>query len=198
MGISMGIGVVGAPDVIIKRKFRYTLKIDTPCGEVPEHFIKSAARPKLQIEPTEINFLHATTWIPGKAKWEPITVTYIDVASDEMEPLLSWLMTIYNFQDSIEMSMSEKSGWSSDAIITMYDGCGQEIERWVLKSVWPESVDFGSLENASSEEATIELVLRYSEVKYESLCGRQPEACPCEGCDSTASAGTSGLVGQLV
>jgi hypothetical protein len=51
----MGIGELGRPNVIIKRKFRFTVEFDTPAGFVERHFVKLASRPHLEIDETEIN-----------------------------------------------------------------------------------------------------------------------------------------------
>src|SRR5271170_6134358 len=77
----MGIGKLGDPDIIMKRKFRWLFSI-TVCGGacVPPHYVKMASRPNVTIEQTEINFLNQKTWVPGKAAWDEITVTYLDVA----------------------------------------------------------------------------------------------------------------------
>lgn len=177
----MGIGRLGAPDIIIKRKFRWTLEITTPCGNVPKHYVKLAARPSLDIDEIELNFLNATTWAPGKGKWQPINVTYVDVASQEMVGLYSWIATVYDFTDPFNLRQSEKAGWNGTALLTMYDGCGKQIENWLLQSCWPQSVNFGDLDYSSSDEATIELTLRYSDVRYRSTCGGNPIPC-CRGC----------------
>lgn len=176
----MGIGRVGRPDVIFKRKFRWTFQVAGAFGFIPEHFVKIAARPKLNVDDTEINFLNQTTWIPGKAKWEPISVTYYDIPSGQMGPLWSWIATVYNFNNQ-NIPMSEKAGWNGTGIITLYDGCGSPLERWTLGSLWPQSVDFGELDYSSSDEVTIELQLRYSEVNYQGLCGPSPNGI-CIGC----------------
>lgn len=182
MGNPMGIGNIGLKGVIIKRKFRFTMAIQWGQGQIiPASYVKMAARPKLSIDSTEINFLNATTWIPGKAKWEPITVTYIDVTDYTTGPLLNWIATIYNFQNSNYLQMGEKQDWFGQAIIQMYDGCGNVLDAWTLGSCYPESVDFGELAYADSEEMTIELQLRYSEVNQVGACG--PTAVgSCTGC----------------
>ena len=180
--MQMGIGRLGAPNLILKRKFRFTLAISTPCGNVPEHYVKVAARPQLEIDETELNFLNAVTWVPGKGRWQPLSVTYHDVPDAEMVGLYSWITTVYNFQNPVELKQSEKAGWAGTAFLNMYDGCGVPMEGWILGSVWPQSVNFGDLDYADSEAATIELTLRYSEVEYASNCRMgQPAPC-CEGC----------------
>lgn len=179
--MTMGIGRLGAPNIIIKRKFRWTLEISTPCGFIPRHFVKLAARPHLEIDEHEISFLNATTWIPGKGKWQPITVTYIDVADAEMAGLYNWIATVHDFTDPINLRNSEKAGWNGSALLTMYDGCGSPLEYWLLNSCWPQSANFGDLAYDDSSEATIELTLRFSEVTYQGVCGPNPSPC-CRGC----------------
>lgn len=183
----MGIGPIGRPDVIIKRKFRWTLEVAIPCassgnnGYIPAWPVKVAARPKITNDPYEINFLNQTSWLPGKSKWEPITITYIDVAGNALLGLWNWILSVYNFQ-SINVTQSEKAGWNGVARLVMYDGCGTALEEWQLYSAWPESVDWGELDYASNEEATITLSLRYSDVRYINRCGSsQPVGC-CAGC----------------
>lgn len=183
----MGIGKLGGRDLIFKRKFRWTFQINNICGNVkravPEHFVKVAARPNLTIEETEINFLNAKTWIPGKASWETITVTYYDVASRQNAELWNWLASVYNFTDPVRLQMgANRSQYGGRGILMMYDGCGTPLERWQLDDVWPQAINFGELDYSSSEEATIELTLRYGQVRYTSLCPRfEPTAC-CTGC----------------
>lgn len=183
--VAMGIGELGAPNIIIKRKFRFTIEFTTPCGFIPQHYVKSASRPQLDIEETELNFLNGVTWIPGKGKWQPMTVTYVDVANAQMQGLYNWVATVYEFggpQAPINLRQSEKPGWNGTGRLRMYDGCGTPVETWILKSCWPQSINFGDLDYADSETATIELTIRFSDVEYQGNCGvTTPQSC-CRGC----------------
>ena len=187
----MGIGVIGQPDMVFKRKFRWTFEIrgfcDNEANAVPEHFVQMAARPNVAIEETELNHLNAKMWIPGKASWETITVTYIDVAHEEMRSLYNWLATVYDYTDPINLRMGTKRDWRATGILNLYDGCGEVLEIWNLQNMWPTAMNFGDLDYSSSEEATIELTLRYSQVSYRSLC---PDFIP-EGCCTPC--GTGGI-----
>jgi len=183
--VAMGIGRLGAPNIIIKRKFRFTLQFTTPCGPVPEHYVKLAARPQLDVEETELNFLNAVTWIPGKGRWQPLNVTYVDVASSEMQGLYNWVATVYEFggqQANVTLRQSEKEGWNGTGLLTMYDGCGSPLEYWVLNSCWPQSINFGDLDYSDSETATIELTIRFSDVQFFGTCGVQTPVSCCRGC----------------
>jgi hypothetical protein len=182
----MGIGVIGRPDITFKRKFRWTFEIFGFCNneknKVPEHFVRVAARPNLAIEEREINHLNAKMWITGKGTWDTINVTYIDVAHDEMRSLWNWLATLYDFTNPINLTNAEKRDWDATGVLNMYDGCGTLLETWQLQHMFPTQINFGDLDYSNSEEATIELTLRYSDVKYRSFCPDfVPQACctPC-------------------
>lgn len=200
----MGFGILAGNDVVFKRKYRWMFSIETDCmGSIPAQFVKLASRPNLTIEETEINFLHGKMWIPGKGSWETITVTYYDLGGQSvaagMTALYSWIATVYNFTNgagagtTVKLSQSSKrgtppyglpagqEGYAATGILDLYDGCGFSMESWTLGHMWPQAVNFGELDFSSSEEVTIELTLRYSEVQYESHCGGDVIPC-CRGC----------------
>ena len=185
--IPMGIGQLGFKNLVFKRKFRFTFELFDICGggSVPKHFVKVAARPKMTIEETQIDFLNARTWIPGKAIWDTIQVRYIDVSAFEMAPLFNWLASVYNFTNPVQLEMgSQRQDYTATAVLKLWDGCGYLLEMWTLQDVWPTSIDFGTLDYSSSEEVTIDLTLRYSNVKYEPICtpfAINPCCSPCGG-----------------
>ena len=88
---------------------------------IPEHFVKVASRPNLSIEETEVNHLNGKMWIPGKASWETITVTYLDVAHGEMQQLWNWLATMYDFTDPIGLKQGTRRDWDATGVLNMYD-----------------------------------------------------------------------------
>lgn len=179
-------------NLVFKRKYRWTFELKWGGQATGKNFVKVASRPNLTIEETEINYLHGKMWIPGKASWETITVTYYDVSRSQsggVTNLYSWIASIYNFQDEGSDSMKQTTiqgngnngGWAGIGTLIMYDGCGTPLEQWVLKGVWPSAVNFGDLDYSSSEEATVELTLRYYQAQYTNLCGTNPSP-KCLGC----------------
>lgn len=188
---NMGIGKLGSSQLIFKRKFRWTLSVQLTCGdlEVEESYVKVAARPNLSVEETEINFLNAKTWIPGKASWETLTVTYYDVAGSENINLWTWLASVYNYMKPVELPMgASRNDYAGQVTLLLYDGCGNALEQWLLQDAWPQAVNFGELDYSSSEECTIEITLRYSGVAYQNLCGPSPTSC-CTGCEDGSPGG---------
>ena len=83
-GIPMGLGALGNGSIQFKRKFRWTFEIAYCCGNgdfaVPREFVKLGNRPQIAFDEVEINYLNGVTWIPGKGKWQTITMTFYDVA----------------------------------------------------------------------------------------------------------------------
>jgi len=205
--IQMGLGKLGGENIIHKRKFRWTFEVRRKGGkggDVPAHFVKLASRPNISIEETEINFLNGKTYIPGKGTWETITVTYYDIAGNDNIPLWSWLAHVYNYTDPVTLEQNAKRNcYAGIGVCTLYDGCGAPLERWALGDCWPQAVNFGELDYASSEEVTIEVTIRYSQVSYKNLCGNDPEfdCCPCapgESAGSLVATTSGGLAGGNV
>ena len=183
----MGLGRIGERSVIFKRKFRWTFEVYDICGlggeNIEASFVKLASRPNISFEETELNFLNGKTWIPGKGTWETITVTYVDAAVDDLRPLYRWLAAVYEFNDPITLRQGSRENWAATGVLTMYDGCGVEIEVWTMGNMWPQAINFGDLDYASSDEVTIELTLRYSDVQYFNFCpGFDINPMCCTGC----------------
>lgn len=190
-GEPMGLGHLADADLVFKRKYRWTFEIQGLFrGDVPSHYVKLAARPNLTIEETEINHLHGKQFIPGKGTWETITVTYYDVANAPgLKPLWDWLASIYNFTDPVGLHQaSTRRSYAGKGILRLFDGCGKEIEKWELGGLWPQAMNFGELDYSSSEEVTVELTLRYSDVEYIPGCGLQLNPA-CGGCSGTSTGG---------
>jgi hypothetical protein len=184
---NMGLGAIGSrPALSFKRKFRWTFAVNNVCNgkNVSPEFVKLAARPNISIEETEINYLHGKTWIPGKGTWETITVTYYDVATRDNATLWTWLAAVYQFNNPTTLFMgSARQDYSGTGVLTMYDGCGTVIETWTLGHLWPTAINFGELDYSNSEECTIELTLRYSQVQYTpGACAAFPEPDCCTPC----------------
>lgn len=195
--VSMGMGIgpvgVGDPNVVYKRKFRWTLEILGTGGckfRVPPYFVKVAARPNLSFEETEINFLNDKTWIPGKASWEAITVTYMDVAgyltgdaAGGNLGLYDWLTNVFDFTAPTRKYMNSKRvNYAGEATLKLWDGCGSLLEVWIFEDAWPQAINFGDLDYSSSDTVDIELTLRYSQVHFEHRCPQWAYQSCCVGC----------------
>ncbi len=190
MAKDMGIGIIGRPDISFKRNFRFTFQIQGFCGNarniVPEYFVKTAARPSIDIDEVEINHLNGKTWIPGKGTWNEISISYYDVANtDGVRYLYNWLATVYNYADPVKLTMAERRDWAGIGVLNMYDGCGTLLEQWQLLNMFPKSINWGELGYEDTEISTVDLTVRYSEVRYRSYC---PDFVPSSCCTPCGTA----------
>lgn len=191
----MGLGALGNGSIIFKRKFRWTMEIEYCCNSdvpkfVAKEFVKMGNRPQIDFDEVEINYLNAKTWIPGKGVWQPISFTYYDVAGNtagvgiNTSSILGWIASIYDFSDPVCLPMnSALQAYEGLGRLILWDGCGNPLEGWILRHMWPQSVNWGDLDMGSSDECTIELTMRYSDVSYVSYCPAQTlDKCPCIPC----------------
>ena len=185
---NMGMGPLADKATIFKRKFRWGMSIKSCGGLIPEYLVKVAARPNLSVEETEINMKHGKMYIPGKASWETITVTLYDVVGPQVKAdigaLYSWILSVYDFSKGIQNGLCMGSAiqdYAGVVTLNMYSGCGTVLEVWTLADAWPQAINWNDLDYSSSEEATIELTLRYANVSYDSNCMTNT-GCTCSTC----------------
>jgi len=137
------------------RKFRWTYSEVDENGEVvlPERFVKVAARPTLTIDEHEIHLGQGKTWIPGKAEWEAINVTYYGL--DENDEIYDHFNQYFNegFHD-----IQKNTG-----ILKLYDGTGALLETWQLNNTFIQNMNW-NIDYAG--ESDIEVQLRYDNVNY--------------------------------
>jgi len=198
----MGLGPIGNSDNIFKRKFRWTMEIGycikdivvagvvvdkAPLYSIPKTFVKVGARPQIDFDETQIDFLNGRMWLPGKGVFQTMAVTYYDVTTASLaNNLFGWIASVYNIYDPCYLQMGSRVGdYQGVAKLYLYDGCGNALEGWMLQNVWPQSVNFGDLDMGSDEVCTVELTLRYTNVQYCSFCPNStPNFCECTGCPS--------------
>jgi hypothetical protein len=195
----------------LKRKYRWTFAVsflNNTCpnlsdyGYIPECYVKSANRPKLEIEELELNYLNQKFWVPGKGSWQALEVTYYDIAVKDvgLTPLWTWIDTIYQFMNRPDDGSpnngnavinryqasrpGEYTGWG---FVTMYDGCGVWVENWNVPDMWPQNIDLGELDYSSNDEANIVVTYRYSQayVQFNTDCTNAPDPGCCSPCSST-------------
>jgi len=179
----------------MSRKFRWTCEADFPGGKTKPIYVKVNARPNLNIEEVEKNFLDAKAWIPGKQEWEQLTTTYFDVQQDEMIDLYKIIASVYDFADpnykpGDPIDVSKAGTIKLRLLVPDYScpNCGKStwgmalscsamkpIEEWTLTECWPMSINFGELDYSSSDELTVEITWRYKSAVYKNLWEELPK-----------------------
>jgi hypothetical protein len=178
--ITMGfdLGLAGG-NTCFKRKFRWLLKLDGVSGEGVNALPPlRSSRPSLSFKEMEVQHLNETIFYPSKPEWKPFPLSLYDIKTkdtkeykfnerlnrseliDVKNPVISWIESIYNAKSG-DWKPSVSSNFKRDCTLEMYDGCHNVIETWTFKNAWPQNIEFGELDMASSDVMTIDLTLRY-------------------------------------
>lgn len=197
---TMGLDGLESPNLVFKRKYRWTMSVSWNGQTVPEQFVKSASRPNFSVEEQEINYMHGKMWIPGKPTYETMSVTYYDVGGQtqsggSISTLYSWLASVYNFTgtpasgSSATYTQASKMGdgygnvgYAGTGNLKLYDGCGNRMEEWSIFGMWPTQINFGDLAYDSNEEVTIEVTFRYYRATFQLYCNGGTINPICVGC----------------
>jgi hypothetical protein len=168
---SMGIGCLSNPNVVIKRKFRWTFEAEFPFGKLSPNFVRISQRPRLKIE--EEKSPDDTSWIPGKSEWNDLEVKFYSVTPDDCKELMTLIGEMYKFHDISKYDIFKPVEPPEDQLgtctIKMLDGCGNQIEEWELAKSYFKNVSFGELDYSSSSEIDIIVMVNYKECKYKSM-----------------------------
>jgi len=201
---NMGLGDIAGSKTIFKRKFRWTLSFLVNCngksaGTIPESFCKTASRPKLSIDETQVDFLNGRMFVPGKGVWQEMSVSYYDVTNAEIAPLWSWLNSVYQiFEQGADPSTMQKhmasrlGDYTGTGTLKLLDGCGSPVETWKLFNAWPKEIDFGELDMASSDLCEIKATFRFSDAGYVNHCLPSTPTTCCFGCNTALNIGNGG------
>jgi hypothetical protein len=167
-----GDATVPSQDTVLKRKFRWTFEADFPFGKLEPCFGKVAARPTLQIEEEEIDFLGTKVLNPNKQAWEKLTVTLFDADQNtevgkQLFPLLAEAFQLYDLSkyDVTKPAEPAEDKWGT-CKLKLYDGCGCEMESWELGQSFISKINFGELDYSSTDDTTIDIELTYKTVRY--------------------------------
>jgi len=140
------------------RKNRFFLRFDSALG-IAEWYVSTAERPKLKIDETEIQYLNGSTWVAGRAVWEPITVVLRDpIGPSATQATIEWVRLCY---ESVTNRSGYATGYKRNVDLEMLDPTGVPVQRWVLQGTWISNADYGNLDYSSSDIADITLNLRF-------------------------------------
>lgn len=198
MARNMGLGILGNRDICFRQKHRWMFRISNDAGSgsvaigdqqefstTPVLPPSKGARPVLELKEMEVRHYHETIYYPGRPDWKPLNITVYHIGGFSNDPIWDWLNLAYNPYNLVKNS--EGDTWNppisgipnqqlikKHAYLDLYDGCGNVLETWAYDSVWPQNVDWGTLEMDSSDLVYIDVTLRYARAylvapKYENF-----------------------------
>ena len=142
-----------------KKENRWILRFPTALG-LNEWYFQSANRPKWKADEVEIPFLNTSTWVAGRFRWEPISVTLRDpIGPSATQAMMEWVRL---HTESVTGRMGYAAGYKKDVELEMLDPTGVVIEKWILQSTMLTDVDFGQLKyDGNGELVKISATMRY-------------------------------------
>ena len=140
-----------------KRQNRFILRFPSSLG-INEWFVESAARPHIQINPVEIQFLNTSTFVAGRFNWQTINVTFRDpIGPSAAQAMMEWVRLC---AESVTGRMGYAAGYKKDVDLEMLDPTGVVVEKWILYGTFLTDVNFNQLNYSQDGLATISTTLR--------------------------------------
>ncbi len=150
---------------LCKRQFRWLFSIpEVAADETPGANAlppESSARPNLSFKEMDVNHLIEDVYYPCKPDWKPIQITLYDLQLGT-HPVFKWVKE--NCYDPEQGKYYEATSRKliKECILTLYNGCGEKVERWIYEDAWPQSVNFQSLDMNNSGVVKCDITLRYA------------------------------------
>lgn len=138
-----------------KRKNRWVLMIEG----IDAYICKTASRPTIATEETEIPFINSRRYIAGKTTFNTISVTLHDpIAPSGAQQVMEWVRTMYE-------SVSGRAGYADfykrDIQLKLLDPIGTVVELWDIKGAFATEVNFGEVTYEDGGPLEISMTLRY-------------------------------------
>jgi len=158
-----------------KRKFRWFLRFTTPGdNETLMLAVKSIDKPKFEVTNTQHQFINHQFNFPGRLKWEPLSATFVDLASSErnasdLGKILNNIITGAGYKipdnvDACKFSITKDkavSAFGPNFQMIQVDGDGKEIEIWKLHNPWVSRVEYGNLDYAAEDLVEVSVTIIY-------------------------------------
>jgi len=176
MSSNMGLGPLGGPNIIFKRKFRWRFSLSFTCGSNTEYFwasnVFSGSRPKINIDEVDVHYNGQKYKIPAQeVTYEPIEFSFYDVVGLDLNSLYRWIQIYMRTKDPFSVNVPPCQSAFGRIILEMLDGCGNVVETCVLWDAWPSSVDFGELDMSQPDACMIKMTVTYNAASINSnLC----------------------------
>lgn len=147
----------------LKQKHRWRFIIPSVCGDgISSLPPMKSGRPSIQFKEMATEHLNETIYFPSKPDWKPIQLTLYDIVKPDENPVFTWIKRIYDPKNCSYWQPALSAGFKcAECYLVLYDGCGEEIERWVFEHAWPQQAEFAEGDMTSGEIMTCDLTLRY-------------------------------------
>lgn len=139
-----------------KRQFRWTMSFN---DMIDSFTLRTANRPQVAFEDTTVDYMNTKFYYPGKATWEPLTLTLLDpLVPSAAQKTIEWLRLVYEAETG---RMGYKAFLAKTINLKMLDPVGAVAEEWEIINAWPQTINWGELDYSVSDPVNITVTLRF-------------------------------------
>ena len=135
-------------------KNRFTLYVDG----IPSYLVRKVSRPRFTQEQKTLDHINLQRYVKGKGKWGPITMELYDaIVPSASQAVMEWVRLHHE-------SVSGRDGYlefyKKDLTLNVLGPVGDKVQEWIIKGAFITEVNFGEMDWASDEVATISLTVQ--------------------------------------
>lgn len=159
MAINMGLNWWSGS--VFKRKYRWLFLIDgivdSGVNALPP---ERGSRPVIAMKSSAFEHLTETINFPVKPEWKSLVLSLFDAKCKFWPVWDKWLKNFYD-PESGKFTPVLDAQYKKNGTLKLYDGCGVEMEKWVFENMYPEDIDFDTLDMTDNGIMYITLTLKY-------------------------------------
>ena len=165
-----GSSATGQGLLMPKLKFRFRLSFTNfgvSAGQLVEltKQVQDVKRPSLNFNPITIDVYNSKVYLQGKPEWGEVTVTLRDDAGGNVSKLVGeQIQKQFDFEE--QSSAASGIDYKFTLLLEVLDGGNgtstpTTLESWQLYGCFLSQVDYGDMNYATNEQATVQLTVRY-------------------------------------
>lgn len=140
-----------------KKKNRFLVRFPSSMG-INEWIVSTATRPKATIGSVEIPFLNTSTFVAGRFKWDPMTITFRDpIGPSSSQALMEWFR---QHAESVTGRMGYAVSYMKTIELDMLDPTGVAVERWIIENAFITDINFNDLSYSEENLADITISIQ--------------------------------------
>ena len=154
-----------------KRRHLFKVTFGNATG-LESFYLKTCTKPSQTINATEHDYLNHKYYYPGKAIWNDVSMTFIDLRDGTAFELVALL------QNSGYLTPDEQSdaagGLSKEKLVAtigeitidQLDENNEPVDTWTLYNAFPIEINYGELDYSSDETVEVSVTWKYDYAKF--------------------------------
>ncbi len=139
------------------RKNRFALEFPTELG-IDSFIVQTSAKPSININKTEIPYMNGSTFVAGRAVWQEMEITFLDVIGPSTtQKIMEWINLHF---ETATGRMGYAVGYKKNLVLKALDPTGVEVQKWTLVGCQIVSGNFDSFDYSADDIATVTITIQ--------------------------------------